>query len=130
MLIRKLRECPEITAGDRTRLRELLHPDSAHGFAGRYSLAHAIVRPGAQSVRHRLQTDEVYYILSGHGRMHIDDESAAVEPGDAIEIPPRSLQWIENTGESDLVFLCIVDPAWRAEDGEAPGFQDGPVLGD
>jgi mannose-6-phosphate isomerase-like protein (cupin superfamily) len=118
MLIRKLRECPEIAAGDQTRLRELLHPDGAYGFAGRYSLAHAVVRPNAQSVRHRLRTDEVYYILSGRGEMHVDDESASVEPGDAVEIPPESVQWIRNIGDTDLVFLCIVDPAWCDEDEE------------
>ena len=114
--IRKLTDCAEITAGDRTRLRELLHPDRDYPFEGKYSLAHAIVPPGQASIRHRLKTDEVYYILSGRGEMHIDDESAVVVPGDAVEIPPGSVQWIRSTGEGDLEFLCIVDPAWRAED--------------
>jgi mannose-6-phosphate isomerase-like protein (cupin superfamily) len=50
--------------------------------------------------------------------MHVDDEVASVEPGDAIEIPPGATQWIANIGDSDLEFLCIVDPAWRAEDEE------------
>ena len=50
--------------------------------------------------------------------MHIDGESAPVHPGQAIYIPPHALQHIENTGTSDLKFLCIVDPAWRAEDEE------------
>jgi len=27
-------------------------------------------------------------------------------------------QYIENTGDSDLKFLCIVDPAWREENEE------------
>ncbi len=50
--------------------------------------------------------------------MHINDESAEVASGDVVEIPPGSEQWIENVGEDDLAFLCIVDPAWRAEDEE------------
>ena len=33
----------------------------------------------------------------------------------AIYIPPDSLQFIQNTGTNDLVFLCIVDPAWKKE---------------
>jgi mannose-6-phosphate isomerase-like protein (cupin superfamily) len=118
ILIRKLADCPSIVAGDRTRLRELLHPDRDHSFGGRYSLAHAVVAPGRQSIRHRLKADEVYYILSGRGKMFIDAESAEVEPGDAVEIRPGSIQWIRNIGNSDLAFLCIVDPAWRAEDEE------------
>ncbi len=118
MLIRKLKDCDEIAAGDNTRLRELLHPHREYAFDGRYSLAHAVVDPGHQTIRHRMKTDEVYYILEGTGQMHIDDEVADVEAGDAIEIPPGSIQWIENTGDSKLIFLCIVDPAWREIDEE------------
>ena len=118
MRIRKLKDCPEITAGDNTRLRELLHPDRDYPFNGRYSLAHAVVAPGRSSVRHRLKIDEVYYIIRGKGEMHIDDEIASVSEGDAVEIPPGAEQWIKNTGETDLAFLCIVDPAWREADEE------------
>jgi mannose-6-phosphate isomerase-like protein (cupin superfamily) len=41
-----------------------------------------------------------------------------VGPGDTVYIPPGAGQQITNTGRSDLVFLAIVDPAWRAEDEE------------
>ena len=50
--------------------------------------------------------------------MHIDKETAKVRSGQAVYIPPGSVQFIENTGRSDLDFLCIVDPAWRPEDEE------------
>lgn len=118
MRIRKLSDCPEITAGDGTRLRELLHPNRNYPFGSRYSLARATVTAGHASVKHRLRTDEAYYILSGQGIMHVDEDSAQVGPGDVVEVPPDSIQWIENAGPDDLVFLCIVDPAWRAEDEE------------
>lgn len=118
MLIRKLKNCPQITAGDNTTLRELLHPERDYPFSGRYSLAHAIVKPNQISAPHKLKTDEVYYILKGRGLMHINDESAEVEPGDAIDIPPDSIQWIENISDRDLIFLCIVDPAWKETDEE------------
>jgi mannose-6-phosphate isomerase-like protein (cupin superfamily) len=95
-------------------LRELLHPDKA-SLALAYSLAHAVVRPGETSFRHRLRASEVYYILAGVGVMHIDGESAPVGPGQAVYIPPHAVQCITNTGTSDLKFLCIVDPAWRPE---------------
>jgi mannose-6-phosphate isomerase-like protein (cupin superfamily) len=48
--------------------------------------------------------------------MHIDEESLEVGPECAVYIPPQAMQYIENTGNSDLKFLCIVDPAWRKED--------------
>jgi len=117
MLVISLDECAEFIAGDNTILREVLHP-AKQDVALRYSLAHASVRPGEVSLPHRLATSEVYYILAGNGIMYIDGEQAEVGPGQTIYIPPHGVQAIHNTGDSDLKFLCIVDPAWRAEDEE------------
>ncbi len=117
MFIRDLVACEEFVAGDNTTLRELFNP-LKDDLDLRYSLAHAIVRPGEITHRHRLYTSEVYYILQGEGIMHIDDESAPVRAGHAVYIPPRSVQRIRNTGTADLIFLCIVDPAWKSEDEE------------
>ena len=117
MIIKDLSEAAEFRAGDDTRLRELLNP-LKEPLALRYSLAQATVAPGRTTKRHALRTSEVYYILEGKGRMHIDLESALVKPGQAVCIPPGAVQWIENTGAAPLVFLCIVDPAWRPEDEE------------
>jgi mannose-6-phosphate isomerase-like protein (cupin superfamily) len=117
MLIKELKYCEEIIAGDHTVLRELLHPAKEH-LSIRYSLAHAEVKPGETSSPHRLKTSEVYYILEGEGIMHINDESAGVHGGQAIYIPPHSIQYIHNTGRTWLKFICIVDPAWRTEDEE------------
>lgn len=115
MLIQKLSTCEEFIAGDGTVLRELLHPDK-QPWEVRYSLAHAIVPIGQTSTPHSLTTSEVYYILSGRGEMHIDSELQIVEAGDAVYIPPNARQFIHNCGEEALVFICIVDPAWRKED--------------
>ena len=115
MLVRNLNDCEMFIAGDNTQLRELLHPDK-QPLALRYSLAHAVVPAGQTSVDHSLATSEVYYILSGQGAMHINQEVQAVGPGDAIYIPPEARQYIQNTGSEPLVFICIVDPAWQATD--------------
>lgn len=119
MFIKKFQNCAEFVANDDTALRELLSPlNDKADLKLRYSLAHAILKPGKKSYPHKLKTSEVYYILEGEGIMHIDDETAAVEPGDTIYIPPNSSQYIENSGKIDLKFLCIVDPAWKKEDEE------------
>ena len=115
MLVKKLNACTEFIAGDNTRLRELLHPDK-QPLALRYSLAHATLPVGQTSQSHSLKTSEVYYILSGTGEMHIEDETQLVEPGDAVYIPPNARRFIHNCGNEPLVFICIVDPAWRKED--------------
>ena len=117
MFIRDLKECEEFIAKDDTRIREILNPRKQK-LDLRYSLAHAKLSRGEASMPHRLRTSEVYYILQGRGTMHIDNESREVRDGQAVYIPPNSVQHIENTGDGDLIFLCIVDPAWRAEDEE------------
>ena len=117
MFIKDLQNCEEIIAADNCILREILHPTKIK-MDLRYSLAHAIVKPGETTLPHKMETSEVYYILEGEGIMHIEDESAKVHSDQAIYIPPHSKQYIKNTGDSDLKFLCIVDPAWQPEDEE------------
>jgi mannose-6-phosphate isomerase-like protein (cupin superfamily) len=117
MLIKDLKECKEIIAGDNTILKELLNP-LKENIDIRYSLAYARLKPGQISLAHRLKSSEVYYILEGQGEMHIDDEKENVSKGQAIYIPLNSVQKIKNSGTVDLTFLCIVDPAWKPEDEE------------
>ncbi|MDH4240160.1 MAG: cupin domain-containing protein [Phycisphaerae bacterium] len=117
MFLKHVKDCEEVIAGDDSILRELLHPEK-EDLQIRYSLAHAKVPPGKATKPHRLKASEVYYIIAGNGLMHIDKESFEVGPECAVYIPPGSMQYIENTGDSDLIFLCIVDPAWRKEDEE------------
>jgi mannose-6-phosphate isomerase-like protein (cupin superfamily) len=115
MIIKSLGGTFEFSAGDSSFLKELLHP-AKESLAIGYSLAHAVVKPGEKTLPHRLKSSEVYYVLEGRGLMHVDGERAEVEAGQAVYIPPLAVQSIENTGSNDLAFLCIVDPAWRAED--------------
>ncbi len=115
MLVRKLLDCPEFTAGDNTRLREILHPDKAP-LELRYSLAYAELDPGKTSYPHSLKTSEIYFILEGQGEMQIDGETQVLVTNDTVYIPPNAKQYIKNIGSNVLRFICIVDPAWRVED--------------
>ncbi len=117
MIIRRLYDRSLITALDNTQVREILNPehDSEPLFLN-YSLAHAMLKPREKSLPHKFHSaSEVYYILRGRGIMHINDEMANVIPGDTVHIPPLAIQWIENDGDEDLEFLCIVDPAWKPD---------------
>ena len=118
MLIRDIADHPHERVIDHSLLIELLHPDKVPEASGlSCSIAHAIVLPGEATLPHVLKhSTELYYILSGSGEMQIGDESAPVRPGQIVFIPPGARQFIRNTGTVDLVFLCIVDPKWQAED--------------
>ena len=113
MWVKGLAQCEVIRANDLTELRELLHPEHDGQPVG-YSLAHAVIRPGQRSIRHHLEgASEVYYLMAGEGVMHVGDETRRVSAGDALLIPPGAVQFLENTGAEDLVFLAIVEPAWQ-----------------
>ncbi len=117
MFVKRFEDCQEIIAADGSILREFLHPAKTD-LQIHYSLAYAKVMPRQKTKLHKLKTSEVYYIIEGQGLMHIDEESCKVGPQCAIYIPPDSKQYIENTGDSDLIFLCVVDPSWQSRDEE------------
>jgi mannose-6-phosphate isomerase-like protein (cupin superfamily) len=115
MFVKNLKDCEEIIVADKIILREFLHPDKDN-INIRYSIAHAKVKSGDASSPHKIKSTEVYYILKGSGIMHINGESKEVKEGYAIYIPPNAVKYIRNTGNEELEFLCITDPAWRLED--------------
>jgi mannose-6-phosphate isomerase-like protein (cupin superfamily) len=115
VIVRRLNECEEFLAGDHTHLRELLHPDRVPVKIG-YSVAHGHLVPGADSKRHRLSSAEVYYFLAGRGMFHTDGHSSPIESGMVVYVPPGAEQWVQNSGDCKLEFLCFVDPAWKPED--------------
>jgi mannose-6-phosphate isomerase-like protein (cupin superfamily) len=115
MFIKSILKCEEFTAGDETLLREVLAP-ARDGIDIRYSLARARLLAGTKSLPHRLMGSEVYVFLEGQGTMSISGARRRVVAGDVVYTPPGALQHVENDGEGDLVFLCIVDPAWREAD--------------
>jgi mannose-6-phosphate isomerase-like protein (cupin superfamily) len=115
ILHKKLADTAPFLAGDHSHLRELIHPRN-DPVEVRYSLAHASVAPGDSTLPHALTQPEVYFFLSGLGSMTVEGEEISVEPGSTVYVPSRATQSVTNLGPDPLVFLCIVDPAWRAED--------------
>jgi mannose-6-phosphate isomerase-like protein (cupin superfamily) len=114
MLIKRTAVCPEFRAVDATRLREVLHPRNDGGELP-FSVAVARLSPGDRSLPHTLTVHEAYYVLTGRGRMHIDDEVGVIGPGDAVHIPPGTVQWLECLGSEPIEFMAIVAPPWREE---------------
>jgi len=70
---------------------------------------------GKRSRLHKLKSSEIYYILEGSAILTVDDEQYNLQKDDSVYISPNSKQLIKNTGSNDLRFLCIVEPAWKAE---------------
>jgi mannose-6-phosphate isomerase-like protein (cupin superfamily) len=117
MFIRDLGSSKEFIAGDNTLLRELFNPLKDEIDVG-YSFAVGRVQPGGDTYPHRLKSAEVYFFLKGTAEVTIDEETAVVGATQAIYIPPGSSQKVRNAGADELLFVCIVDPAWKQDDEE------------
>lgn len=115
MDVRNLAEVPSFITKDGSEIRELL----AYRNSGirHQSLAEARVPVGTATTPHfHPQTEEIYYILAGQGRMRIGDEERTVGPGDAIAIPPGAVHTIRNPGPAELRFLCCCAPGYEHDD--------------
>lgn len=115
MDIQNLHKVASFTTKDGSEIRELLaHRNSC---IRNQSLAEARLPVGATTTpHHHPKTEEIYYILQGQGRMHIDAEATLVGPGDAIAIPPGTTHKIKNIGDETLVFLCCCAPGYEHDD--------------
>lgn len=81
------------------------------------SLAEARLAPGGSTAPHyHRQTEEIYYIVAGSGRMRIEAEIREVSAGDAVAIPPGARHQITNTGSETLRLLCCCAPAYEDSD--------------
>lgn len=115
MDVKNLNEAPAFMTKDGSEIRELLaYRNSA---IRRQSLAEARLPIGGSTQEHyHAQTEEIYYITAGAGRMRIENESRDVRVGDAIAILPGQRHKIWNTGSEILRLLCCCAPAYEHSD--------------
>jgi len=110
-------DVPAFITKDGSEIRELMHPSTHDSRA--QSLAEATVAPSATTRLHRhRQSEELYHITAGRGRMTLGDESFDVGPGDSLCIPPGTPHCIANTGTVPLRILCCCAPAYAHDDTE------------
>jgi mannose-6-phosphate isomerase-like protein (cupin superfamily) len=115
MEITNLNEAPAFITKDGSEIRELLaYRNSA---IRNQSLAEArLPIGGATQEHHHLQTEEIYYITHGTGRIRIEGEVRDVVAGDAIAILPGQRHKLWNTGAEPLRLLCCCAPAYEHND--------------
>jgi mannose-6-phosphate isomerase-like protein (cupin superfamily) len=115
MDIKQLDQVPAFITKDGSEIRELLaYRNSA---ICKQSLAEARLQTGSSTEEHyHEQTEEIYYITHGTGRMRVNGETRDVRAGDAIAIPPGSRHKLWNTGSETLRLLCCCAPAYEDSD--------------
>jgi mannose-6-phosphate isomerase-like protein (cupin superfamily) len=115
MDVRNIDSVPAFTTKDGSEIRELLaHRNSC---IRHQTLAEARLPVDRETaLHHHRQTEEIYYLLEGTGRMRVGDEIREVAAGDAVAIPPGAVHQITNTGRVTLKFLCCCAPGYEHED--------------
>jgi mannose-6-phosphate isomerase-like protein (cupin superfamily) len=115
MDVRNIDRVEAFVTKDGSEIRELLaHRNSC---IRNQTLAEARLPPGASTTpHHHPVTEEIYYVLEGHGLMRVGDQRRPVGPGDAIAIPPGASHQITSTGPGVLKFLCCCAPGYEHED--------------
>ncbi len=115
MSLRKNSEIEYIQANEGTKIKQYFHPhNTLNGI--NYSMAQFTLEAGKKSKLHKMSSSEIYYILEGSGNLKINEDTYQLEKDDSVYVPPNSKQFIENIGSINLRFLCIVEPAWKADD--------------
>ncbi len=73
-------------------------------------LAIARLMPGKEIESHVDPMEEIYFVLSGTGQMHVDDETQQVIAGDATWVPQGSSHSLYNNGKEILIILVTASP--------------------
>lgn len=69
-------------------------------------------KPGWVGMKHDHadnEHEEVYVLIEGEATVTVEEEDVAMEPGDAIWIPPEATRQIRN-GDRESVFLLVSAP--------------------
>lgn len=78
--------------------------------------------PGAVQERHSHEAEQVYVVLAGAGRMHVDDEEQQVAAGNLVHVPGGAEHGLENTGDEPLEYVSAATPA--IPDGDVQAFYE------
>lgn len=68
-----------------------------------------VLHPGAAIGYHKQETDEVYHITGGTGKMTMNGEEFAVKAGDAVLTRTGSSHGLAQTGNGDLTIIITYE---------------------
>jgi mannose-6-phosphate isomerase-like protein (cupin superfamily) len=75
----------------------------------KFSFRKRVLHSGSSIGYHLQDTDEVYYVVSGNGKMTINGKEFSVKPGDAILTRKGSSHGLVQTGDQDLTIIISYD---------------------
>ncbi len=115
IISKNISEIVSYDGNEGTKIKELLNPNNTKKNIN-ISIAHFILAKGKRTKNHFLKSSEVYYILRGNGVLIIEGKEFFVKKDQVVFVPPNFEQFIKNTGNENMEFICIVEPFWKKED--------------
>ncbi|WP_081955763.1 cache domain-containing protein [Methanococcoides methylutens] len=113
---KNLEDIEDINHFGEATIRNLINPNRVDmGLDIDYSIAHFIIKPGDFLEPLIMKNPETYYVLEGEGILYIEDVPFELRKGQLVLVPENAKQHMENTGDVDLEFLAINEPAWKPE---------------
>lgn len=73
-----------------------------------FAMRRFILKPRGNIPLHDHPWEHEIYVLSGNARVFTDTGEVTVTAGDVLYVPDDEPHGYENTGEDDLVFLCMI----------------------
>ncbi len=64
--------------------------------------------PGGHTPRHSHPWPHINYVVDGEGTLFHKGETSPISKGSVAYLPPDTEHQFRNTGDRDLVFMCIV----------------------
>ena len=71
--------------------------------------------------------EEIYLFIAGKGEFQVDGEIFTVSEGSLVRVAPEGIRSVRNTGDVELVMLCI---QYTANSFTAEDAADGDILAD
>jgi mannose-6-phosphate isomerase-like protein (cupin superfamily) len=70
----------------------------------------------ASQMHHHTVADEVYLVLSGAGRVQVDDQTRTIRAGDRVEIRPGEKHKVWGDGPDGLALIVTCAPAYQVSE--------------
>ena len=97
-------EKKNVAAGKDTTIQVLITPQEGPNFA----LRKFSMQAGGGMPLHTNTVEHEQYVLRGHARIGIGDETHEVRAGDVVFIPAGVVHYYENIGAEPFEFLCVI----------------------
>jgi mannose-6-phosphate isomerase-like protein (cupin superfamily) len=128
----RLRRLSEAQVEERGRLRSHFLMDAGDLGSRNLSVTWVDVPPGGEQRAHsHEESEQVYVIVRGRGRMQVAGDVEEVGEGDLVFIPPATDHGIVNDGDEPLAYVSAASPPVSMEElyqvqlaPDAPDFEE------